>query len=143
MTVTDADGATGTGYTYTIGTGGSSVVALLRDHLLPRLIGREADQLEAVWHDLMGSTPALTVGPVASLALAAVDTALWDLRCRRAGLPLHRAPAVPNQGPYVHHRRRARCISTLCGDAFAPTERLAESPPSRRYGDTAARHPQC
>jgi len=29
----DADGAVGTGYSYTIGTGGSSVVALLRDHL--------------------------------------------------------------------------------------------------------------
>ena len=37
------DGAEGTGYSYTIGTGGSSVVALLRDHLAPRLIGRDAD----------------------------------------------------------------------------------------------------
>src|SRR6266436_1981736 len=31
----------GTGYSYTIGTGGSSVIALLRDHLAPRLIGRD------------------------------------------------------------------------------------------------------
>ena len=35
------DGASGTGYSYTIGTGGSSVVALLHDHLAPRLIGRD------------------------------------------------------------------------------------------------------
>jgi hypothetical protein len=33
----------GVGYTYTIGTGGSSVVALLRDHLAPKLIGRDPD----------------------------------------------------------------------------------------------------
>src|SRR5688572_19810873 len=32
------DGSGGTGYSYTIGTGGSSVVALLKDHLCPRLI---------------------------------------------------------------------------------------------------------
>lgn len=33
--LTTDDGNTGLGYSYTIGTGGSSVVALLRDHLLP------------------------------------------------------------------------------------------------------------
>ena len=33
--ITCSDGAQGVGYTYTIGTGGSSVVALLRDHLVP------------------------------------------------------------------------------------------------------------
>ena len=40
--ITDSEGATGWGYSYTIGTGGSSVVALLRDHLAPRLVGRES-----------------------------------------------------------------------------------------------------
>ena len=35
-----ADGAVGTGYSYTIGTGGSSVMRLLADHLAPRLIGK-------------------------------------------------------------------------------------------------------
>ncbi len=37
VTITDADGAVGTGYSYTIGTGGSSVMRLLSDHLAPRL----------------------------------------------------------------------------------------------------------
>ncbi len=45
--ITCSDGAQGIGYTYTIGTGGSSVVALLRDHLCPRLIGRDAMAIEA------------------------------------------------------------------------------------------------
>jgi L-alanine-DL-glutamate epimerase-like enolase superfamily enzyme len=36
-----SDGLDSTGYAYTIGTGGSSVVALLHDHLLPRLLGRD------------------------------------------------------------------------------------------------------
>ncbi len=83
--ITCDDGAIGTGYTYTIGTGGSSVVALLRDHLAPRLIGRDAAEVEAIWKDLFFATHATAVGAITSLALAAIDTALWDLKCRRAG----------------------------------------------------------
>lgn len=82
------DGADGTGYSYTIGQGGSSIVALLRDHLCPRLIGRDPDQIEAIWKDLFFFTHALAVGAVTALAIAAIDTALWDLRCRRRGTPL-------------------------------------------------------
>jgi L-alanine-DL-glutamate epimerase-like enolase superfamily enzyme len=104
------DGSDGTGYSYTIGTGGSSVLALLRDHLAPRLIGRDAGEIEAIWRDLMFATHATTVGAITSLALAAIDTALWDLRCRRAGLPLWKAaggaqPKVPvytTEGGWLH-----------------------------------------
>src|SRR4029450_7837554 len=85
------DGIEGIGYTYTIGTGGSSVVALLRDHLAPQLIGRDPDCIEAIWKDLFFHTHATAVGAITSLALAAIDTALWDLRCRRAALPLWKA----------------------------------------------------
>ncbi|HTI27001.1 MAG TPA: mandelate racemase/muconate lactonizing enzyme family protein, partial [Kutzneria sp.] len=83
-----ADGGEGTGYSYTIGTGGTAVVAMLEDYLLPRLLGQDARRIEAVWRDLFSSTRATSVGAITSLALAAVDTALWDLRCKRAGLPL-------------------------------------------------------
>jgi L-alanine-DL-glutamate epimerase-like enolase superfamily enzyme len=85
--VTD-DGGTGTGYSYTIGTGGSAVLALVRDYLLPRLIGADPQRVEQVWRDLFAATRATTVGAITSLALAAVDTALWDWRSRAAGVPL-------------------------------------------------------
>ena len=83
VTVTDSDGAAGTGYSYTIGTGGSSVMRLLSDHLAPRLIGKEAERVEAIWRELEFATHATTVGAISSLALAAIDTALWDLRAKR------------------------------------------------------------
>jgi L-alanine-DL-glutamate epimerase-like enolase superfamily enzyme len=108
------DGAEGVGYTYTIGTGGSSVIALLRDHLAPRLIGRDAGQIEAIWKDLFFATHATAVGAITSLALAAIDTALWDLRCRRAGQPLwkmaggaqSRVPVYTTEGGWLHHSRQ-------------------------------------
>jgi L-alanine-DL-glutamate epimerase-like enolase superfamily enzyme len=104
------DGAAGVGYTYTIGTGGSSVVALLRDHLCPMLIGRDAALVERIWKDLFFHTHATAVGAITSLALAAIDTALWDLRCRRAELPLHlmaggaqqRVPVYTTEGGWLH-----------------------------------------
>jgi L-alanine-DL-glutamate epimerase-like enolase superfamily enzyme len=109
--ITCADGAQGIGYTYTIGTGGSSVVALLRDHLAPKLIGRDAAQVEAIWKDLFFHTHATTVGAITSLSLAAIDTALWDLKCRRAGEPLWKAaggaqskvPVYTTEGGWLHH----------------------------------------
>lgn len=82
------DGASGIGYSYTIGTGGTAVLALLRDNLLPPLLGQDAEQVEAVWRRTYDATRATAVGAITSLALAAIDTALWDRRCRVASLPL-------------------------------------------------------
>ena len=84
----DSDGGIGIGYSYTIGTGGSSVVRLIHDHLAPQLIGRNADLIEEIWKALFYKTHATAVGAITSLALCAIDTALWDLRCKRTGQPL-------------------------------------------------------
>ncbi|GLW99094.1 mandelate racemase/muconate lactonizing enzyme family protein [Microtetraspora sp. NBRC 16547] len=105
-----ADGRHGTGYSYTIGTGGTAVLALLRDHLVPRLIGADATRVEAIWRDLHASTRATAVGAITSLALAAVDTALWDLRAKTADLPLwvlaggakDRIPLYDTEGGWLH-----------------------------------------
>ena len=87
--ITDADGAVGTGYSYTIGTGGPSVMKLIEHSLGPALIGRDAAMVEQIWRDLLFLTHATTVGAITAIAMAAIDTALWDLRCRKASLPLH------------------------------------------------------
>ena len=119
--ITDAEGAVGTGYSYTIGTGGPAIMSLLARTLVPRLIGREAEEIEGIWRDLLFATHATAVGAITSLALAAIDTALWDLRCVRAGLPLWRmaggakssVPLYTTEGGWLHisnrgHRRGRR-----------------------------------
>jgi L-alanine-DL-glutamate epimerase-like enolase superfamily enzyme len=108
--ITDSDGATGTGYSYTIGTGGASVMKLIERTFGPALLGRDAAEVERIWRDLMFLTHATTVGAITAIAQAAIDTALWDLRCRRANLPLHimaggAQPSVPlytTEGGWLH-----------------------------------------
>ena len=108
--ITDADGAVGTGYSYTIGTGGPSVMALIERTLGPALVGRDGAMVEQIWRDLFFLTHATTVGAITSIALAAIDTALWDLRCRKAGLPLHvmaggareSVPLYTTEGGWLH-----------------------------------------
>jgi L-alanine-DL-glutamate epimerase-like enolase superfamily enzyme len=116
------DDGDGVGYTYTIGQGGSSVVALIRDHMAPWLIGRDAAMVEELWKGLFFLTHATSVGAITSLAMAAIDTALWDLRCRKAGLPLHvmaggaqrRIPVYSTEGGWLHIDTKA-----LADDALA------------------------
>ena len=125
VSITDADGAVGTGYSYTIGTGGSSVMRLIADHLAPRLIGKDAERIEAIWRELEYATHATTIGAISALALAAIDTALWDLRCKRRGLPLwivaggaaDRRPLYTTEGGWLHIDERA-----LVEDAIAARE---------------------
>ncbi len=108
--ITCDDGGEGVGYSYTIGTGGSSVTALLAEHLAPRLIGRDPACVEAIWRDLLFATHATSVGAITSLALAAIDTALWDWRCKRDGQPLwkaaggakQRTPVYTTEGGWLH-----------------------------------------
>jgi L-alanine-DL-glutamate epimerase-like enolase superfamily enzyme len=86
--ITTNDGIVGTGYAYTVGTGGSAVIAMIRDDLAPSLIGRDPALVEKIWKDLFFHVHANAVGATVSLSLAAIDLALWDIRCQKAGEPL-------------------------------------------------------
>ncbi|RYF65426.1 MAG: mandelate racemase/muconate lactonizing enzyme family protein, partial [Comamonadaceae bacterium] len=87
-TVTLADGRTGTGYTYTGGKGGHAIRAMVEHDLAPALIGRDAEDVEAVHEMLQWHVHYVGRGGIASFAISAIDIALWDLRCKAAGLPL-------------------------------------------------------
>ena len=103
-------GIEGIGYSYTIGTGGPAVLSLLRTSLLQVLVGMDATRTEEIYTALFNSTRATTVGPITALALAAVDTAVWDARSKAAGLPLWieaggSSPSVPvydTEGGWLH-----------------------------------------
>src|SRR5438105_928424 len=65
-----------------------AVVAYLEEHVIPCLIGRDAHQIEDIWQYLYRGAY-WRRGPVTMSAIAAVDTALWDVKAKAANLPLY------------------------------------------------------
>lgn len=88
--VTDAEGATGVGYTFTTGRGGSAIAAIARDEFGEIILGSDADEIEAIWEKIWWATHYGGRGGPTVLALSALDIALWDLKSKRAGLPLYK-----------------------------------------------------
>jgi mannonate dehydratase len=65
-----------------------SVVSYLEDHVIPCLIGRDPRQIEDIWQYLYRGAY-WRRGPVTMSAIAAVDTALWDIKAKMANMPLY------------------------------------------------------
>ena len=65
-----------------------AVASYLTDHVLPLLIGRDARRIEDIWHYLYKGAY-WRRGPVTMSAIAAVDTALWDLKAKSLNVPLY------------------------------------------------------
>lgn len=87
-TVTDDQGRSGTGYTYTGGRGGSAVLAMINNDLAPFLSGRDCEQVESLYDEMQWHIHYVGRGGIASFAISACDIALWDLRGKRSGKPL-------------------------------------------------------
>lgn len=88
--VRDREGAVGTGYTYTVGAAGAAVVELIGRYLAPVLCGEEASRIERCWQRMWWALHYGGRGGTVSLAVSALDIALWDLEARRRDLPLWR-----------------------------------------------------
>jgi L-alanine-DL-glutamate epimerase-like enolase superfamily enzyme len=74
----------GFGYTYA----DTSTAHLIHDMLTPVVIGLDALAIPSVWIAMIRAIRNLGRPGVVSMAVAAVDNALWDLKARLLGLPL-------------------------------------------------------
>src|SRR3990170_6511756 len=86
----DSEGAEGVGYTYTVGRNGGAIVDILRREIPELIAGQEADDTEAIWQRVWWALHYGGRGGASGLAPSALDIALWDLKARRANLPLWR-----------------------------------------------------
>ena len=84
-------GITGTGFTYTTGVGGSAILALLEDYCAGILIGRDIREPERLWRMLFNHLHRTGSGGINTLAIAAIDIAVWDALAKDWNLPLWRA----------------------------------------------------
>src|SRR6201985_2836986 len=87
LKIETSDGVTGLGDA-TLNGRELAVASYLTDHVIPCLIGRDAHTIEDIWQFLYRGAY-WRRGPVTMAAIAAVDTALWDIKAKVAGLPLY------------------------------------------------------
>ncbi len=88
VTVTTDDGIEGTGYTYTGGRGGASILAMIQHDLQPLIMQRDAGDIESLYQEMLWHIHYVGRGGVAGFAVSAVDIALWDIRGKQRAEPL-------------------------------------------------------
>jgi L-alanine-DL-glutamate epimerase-like enolase superfamily enzyme len=79
-----AGGEAGLGYTYADG----CIVPLICGALADAVAGRDALDVQGAWEAMQRAARNLGRSGLAACAISAIDTALWDLKARLAGLPL-------------------------------------------------------
>jgi L-alanine-DL-glutamate epimerase-like enolase superfamily enzyme len=93
-----ADGCTGTGWTY----GSPACATVVARDLAPHIKGREATDVVGSWASMRSALRNIGRPGVAGMALSAVDCALWDLKARLLGVPLHRLLGAAHESVPVY-----------------------------------------
>jgi D-arabinonate dehydratase len=103
VTITTDDGLTGSGFT--LGYDGSLAMVQLVDAIFrPLLVGADALDAEWLWSEMYRQSIQAGRRGAALRAISAIDIALWDLRGKRAGLPVMELLGVQS--------RKLRCYAT-------------------------------
>src|SRR5918911_524252 len=82
-----SDGGDGFGLSYSKRAGGPALFAHARE-IAGELLGEDPSDTGRLWEKLQWAGASVGRGGLAIQAIAAFDVALWDLKARRAGLPL-------------------------------------------------------
>lgn len=110
-----ADGQQGLGLSYSKRAGGPGQFAHARE-IAPALLGEDASDIGRLWDKLCWAGASVGRSGLSTQAIGAFDVALWDLKARRAGLPLAKLLGA--------YRDSVPCYNTSGGFLHTPTEQL-------------------
>ncbi len=116
--ITTTQGLAGVGFSYSKRAGGPAQYAHARE-IAELLVGQDPSDIPRLYDQLLWAGASVGRSGVATQALAAVDVCLWDLKAKRAGLPL--AKLI---GPY---RDSVRTYNTSGGFLNAPLQQVLEA----------------
>jgi L-alanine-DL-glutamate epimerase-like enolase superfamily enzyme len=100
------DGHAGLGFSYAKRAGGPALYAHAKE-ISPLLLGEDPNDIGRVWDKLVNAGASVGSGGLAAQAIAAVDIGLWDLKAKRANLPLAKL--------FGTHRDAVPCYHTFGG----------------------------
>jgi len=107
----------GIGFGYSKRAGGPAQYAHAKE-IAANLIGEDPSDIGKVYDKLLWAGASVGRSGVATQAIAAIDIALWDLKAKRAGLPLAKLLGA--------HRDSVRAYNTSGGFLHAPIEEVKE-----------------
>ncbi|MCP2164284.1 L-talarate/galactarate dehydratase [Goodfellowiella coeruleoviolacea] len=111
-------GHEGIGFSYSKRAGGPGQFAHARE-VAPNLIGEDPSDIAKIWTKLVWAGASVGRSGLSTQAIAAIDVALWDLKAKRAGLPLAKLLGA--------HRDSVRCYNTSGGFLHTPVEQVLEN----------------
>jgi len=115
--ITSSSGLVGMGFSYALRIGGEGQYAHARE-LIADLLGEDPNDIGRIWEKMLWSGASVGRSGIAVQAMAAIDIALWDLKAKRANLPL--AKLI---GSY---RDSVPCYNTSGGYLQAPIEEVLD-----------------
>ena len=119
------DGITGWGECY----GPAAVArAYIETQFAPRIVGRDAFDVEVIWEDLYNRIKDYGGKGMAASALSGIDIALWDIIGKATGRPIHKLIGGA-------HRTEVTCYAT--GLYFIDMDRLIEEAVEEAQGYVA------
>lgn len=112
------DGHEGIGFGYSKRAGGRGMFAHAKE-LAPNLIGEDPNDIAKLFDKLLWAGASMGRSGMAVQAIAPFDVALWDLKAKRAGLPLAKLLGA--------HRDSVQCYNTSGGFLSTPLEKVLEN----------------
>ncbi|MFF5989010.1 L-talarate/galactarate dehydratase [Prauserella flavalba] len=116
-------GHEGFGFGYSKRAGGPGQYAHARE-IAPELIGEDPSDIDRLWTKLVWAGASVGRSGLSTQAIAAIDVALWDLKAKRAGLPLAKLIGA--------HRDSVRCYNTSGGFLHIPIEEVLDNTTASR-----------
>ena len=121
--VTTDSGATGLGFSYSKRAGGDAQFAHARE-VAPVIVGQDSSDIQRLWTSMVWAGASVGRSGASTQAIAAIDNALWDVKARRADLPLAKLLGAQHD--------TVRCYNTSGGFLHTPIEQVLDNATASR-----------
>jgi L-talarate/galactarate dehydratase len=112
------DGFEGIGFGYSKRAGGRGMFAHSKE-IADNLLGQDPNDIAKLWDKLMWAGASMGRTGMTSQAISPFDIALWDMKAKRAGLPLAKLLGA--------HRDSVQCYNTSAGFLNTPIDQVLKN----------------